>query len=142
MTKGKIAHHEQFLLLPLCFSKAVCCRYRSVRKRLHVGGLKKNYSSYRQKKILKRIVAINTYFSRGAAEASESVYMRESVKGHVQIRHVFPLFEGSNGRSNYLSDLNFNTFPHTLYRPILPPLQQTTFENIVTKGKIAQNVTF
>ena len=33
--KGEIARFEQFLLLSLCFQKAVCCR--GVRKRLNVG---------------------------------------------------------------------------------------------------------
>ena len=35
MTKGEIARFVQFLLLLLCFRKAVCCR--GVRKRLYEG---------------------------------------------------------------------------------------------------------
>ena len=35
VAKGEIACFEQFLLLALCFQKAVCCR--GVRKRLYEG---------------------------------------------------------------------------------------------------------
>ena len=35
VSKGEIARFEQFLLLSLCFQKAVCCR--GVKKRLYVG---------------------------------------------------------------------------------------------------------
>ena len=35
VAKGEIAHFDQFLLLSLCFQKAVCCR--GVRKRLYEG---------------------------------------------------------------------------------------------------------
>ena len=35
VAKGEIARFEQFLLLSLCFQKAVCCR--GVRKRLYEG---------------------------------------------------------------------------------------------------------
>ena len=35
VAKGEIAHFEQFLLLSLCFQKAICCR--GVRKRLYEG---------------------------------------------------------------------------------------------------------
>ena len=35
VAKGEIARFEQFLLLSLCFQKAVCCK--GVRKRLHKG---------------------------------------------------------------------------------------------------------
>ena len=34
VTKGEIARYEQFLLMSLCFQKAVCCR--GVRKRLYI----------------------------------------------------------------------------------------------------------
>ena len=36
MAKGEIACFDQFLLLSLCFQKAVCCR--GVRKRLYMWG--------------------------------------------------------------------------------------------------------
>ena len=35
VANGEIAHFEQFLLLSLCFQKAVCCR--GIRKRLYQG---------------------------------------------------------------------------------------------------------
>ena len=41
MEKGEIARFEQFLLLSLCFQKAVCSR--GVRKRLYEG---KGYNVY------------------------------------------------------------------------------------------------
>ena len=42
MANGEIARFEQFLLMSLCFLKAVCCR--GVRKRLYEG---KGYNAYR-----------------------------------------------------------------------------------------------
>ena len=44
VAKGEIARFEKFLLLSLCFQKAVCCR--GVRKRLYEGkGLKHRYGN-------------------------------------------------------------------------------------------------
>ena len=44
VSKGEIVHFEQFLLLSLCFQKAVCCR--DVRKRLYEGKGKYIYDNY------------------------------------------------------------------------------------------------